>query len=103
MKDRLKDFKKDLRTAGVLNPQLLMNKLQKIRLSDLELEIIRLRYIDGLLIKQIVFYTHHCENWIKKVNQKATNKILDGLTTADLVELGINPEAPARLLYYNEY
>ena len=103
MKDRLKDFKKDLRTAGVLNPQLLMKKLARLKLSDLELEIIRLRYVDGLLIKQIVFYTHHCETWIKKVNQKATKKILDGLTTADLVELGINPEAPASLLYYNEY
>ncbi len=101
--DKLAEFKKDLRTAGVTNPQLLMKKLQKLDLSDLEIEIIKLRYIDGLLIKQICFQTRHCETWIKRVNYKATQKILDGLTTADWLELGVDPKAPLRSLYYSDY
>ena len=97
--DKLKKIKKDLRIAGMINPELLMHKLQRLGLSDLELEIIKFRYVDGLLIKQIAFNTGHCQAWIKKANQKVLKKLLDLLTTADLRELGVASEATLRTLY----
>ena len=97
--DKLKKIKKDLRIAGQINPELLMHKLLRLGLSDLELTIIKARYIENKLIKQIAFDTGHCETWIKKENHKVLLRLLDELTTADLRELGVYSEATLRMLY----
>lgn len=95
----LKNFKDDLRTAGRKNPQLLINKFVALEFSELELSILKLRYIDGLLIKQIAYHTGHGEAWIKRVHRKATLKLLDNMTMADLLELGLSLKATLRPLY----
>ena len=95
----LKNFKDDLRTAGRKNPQLLINKFVALEFSELELSILKLRYIDGLLIKQIAYHTGYGEPWVKKVYRRATLKLLDRLKLADLLELNIDLQAPSRLLY----
>ena len=97
--DKLKKIKKDLRIAGTVNPELLIRKLQRLGLSNLELEIIKERYIDIKLIKEIAYNTKHCEAWIKKAHQKVLTRLLDELTTADLRELGVASEATLRTLY----
>jgi U3 small nucleolar RNA-associated protein 14 len=97
--DKLKKIKKDLRIAGIVNPELLMKKLQRLGLSNLELEIIKERYIDIKLIKEIAYNTGHCEAWIKKAHQKVLTRLLDLLNTADLRELGVASEATLRTLY----
>lgn len=95
----LKKFKDDLRAAGRRNPQLLTNKLEKLDFSELELSILKYRYIEGLLIKQIAYRTGYGEPWVKKVYRRATLKLLDRLKLADLLELNIDLQAPSRLLY----
>lgn len=95
----LENFKRDLRLAGKRAPQLLMQKFEKIGLSGLELAIMKLRYCDGLLIKQIPDLVSVGERWVKKVHMKATIKALDGFNALDLVELGIPIKATPKTLY----
>lgn len=95
----LKKFKEDLRNAGRKNPQLLTHKLEAMNFSDFELSILKFRYIDGLLFKQIAYHTQRGETWVKKVHRKATLKLLDRFNLADLLELDIDIKAPSRLLY----
>lgn len=95
----IKKFKEDLREAGRRHPQLLIQKFETFRLSELELSIMKLRYVDGLLIKQIAYETGYGETWVKKVHRKATLKILDTMKLADLLELGLCLQKPPRLLY----
>ena len=95
----LQKFKEDIRNAGRKNPELLEQKLQALELSCLELTIMKLRYIDGLMIKQIPAVVFVGERWIEKVHAKAVSKALDGLTAADLLELGIHIKATPKTLY----
>lgn len=95
----LKNFKDDLRAAGKRNPELLMKKLEKLELSELELAIMKFRYIDGLLIKQIPILASVGERWVKKIHCKATQKALDGWNIADLIDLGIPIKATPGTLY----
>lgn len=90
----IKKFKEDLREAGRKHPQLLIQKFEKLRLSELELSIMKLRYVDGLLIKQIPYETGRGIQWVKKVHHKATLKILDGFDVADFLELDVSLKAP---------
>lgn len=95
----LKKFKDDIRAVGRRNPQLLINKLDRLDFSELELSILKYRYIEGLLIKQIAYQTGYTQRWIKRVHQKATLKALDGLNVADLLELGVPLKRASRPLY----
>lgn len=99
MNDGIKLFRDDLRRAGQKNPQLLTKKLEALGFSDLEFSIMKFRYIDGLLIKQIAFKASVSERWVKSVHHKATIKALDALKPADLLELGIELKATLRPLY----
>lgn len=95
----LENFKHDLRLAGKRTPQLLMQKFEAIGLSGLELDIMKFRYCDGLLIKQIPNLVSVSERWVKKVHLKATIKALDAFSAADLVELGIPIKITPKTLY----
>jgi hypothetical protein len=99
MKDGIDKFKDDLRVAGLKNPQLFIKKLEQLGLSKLEFNIMKLRYIDGLLIKQMPDLLQIEDRWIKRVHSRAIIKALDGLSVADLLELGVHIEATPRTLY----
>ena len=99
MTDGVERFKEGLRFAGANNPQLLISKLERIGLTKLELNIMKMRYIEGLLIKQIPEFVQAEERWVKKVHSRAIIKTLDGLTVLDLLELGIPIKVTLRTLY----
>lgn len=99
MDDGLRKFKDDLRKAGREHPQLLIKKLKLVGLSELEFSIMRDRYVDGLLVKQIAYKYNLCERWIKKVHRKATTKTLDSIKASDLLELGVHFTDTLRALY----
>ena len=44
-------IKEELRRLGKKSPQLLLNKLEAVELSNLEFLIMKLRYIEGLSFK----------------------------------------------------
>lgn len=73
----IKKFKGSLRLAGRRNPQLLAQKLENLELSDLELIIMKLRYIDGLLFKQILSFIPVEERRMYALHKSAVNKAVD--------------------------
>lgn len=93
----LDKFKKSLLVC--CDKKLLEQKLYALDLSKLELLIMKLRYVDGLLIKQIPELSGVGERWVKKVHAQAIIKTLDGLTINDLLELGIPIKATPRTLF----
>lgn len=95
----LENFRAALRCAGQRQPELLMQKFENIGLNRLELTIMKLRYIDGLLIKQIAAQAVVGERWTKKVHLAATLKALDKIKASDLVELEVPLDVTARTLY----
>lgn len=99
MTDGVEKFKEGLRIAGVNNPQLLVEKLERIGLTRLELNIMKMRYIDGLLIKQMPEMLQVEERWVKKVHSRAIIKTLDGFNLLDLFELGIPIKVTLKTLY----
>lgn len=99
MTDGVERFKDDLMSAGREHPQLLIAKLEHVGLNKLELNIMKLRYVDGMLIKQIPDATNKSERWVKSVHSLAIIKTLDGLKVADLVELGMHHDTTSRALY----
>lgn len=99
MKDGVERFKDDLAFVGRHNPQLLIDKLEKVGLSNHEFNIMKLRYIDDLLIKQIPELLSVEERWVKKLHSRAIIKTLDALHEVDLVEMGIHHRFTLRTLY----
>lgn len=99
MRDGVLRFKDDLRRAGRECPQLFIQKLEDIGLTELELRIMKLRYVNGLLIKQLPYVLNKSERWIKRVHSLAILKALDRLKVADLVEIGAHIGATPRALY----
>lgn len=93
----LENFKKSL--LACRNKELLEKKLEALELSKLELIIMKRRYIDGLLVKQIPEFSGVSERWVKKVHARAINKTLDGLQVTDLLELGIPLKVTSRSLF----
>lgn len=93
----LENFKNSL--LACRNKELLEKKLEALELSKLELIIMKRRYIDGLLVKQIPEFSGVSERWVKKVHARAINKTLDGLQVADLLELGIPLKVTSRSLF----
>ena len=69
----------ELRKLGKKNPQLLLKKLKKMDLTELELIILKSRYIDGLFFKQIPEVIGKSESWMYKEHKKAIKKIVDNL------------------------
>lgn len=98
MKDGVDLFKEALRFAGVTKPELLTSKLEGIGLTELELSIIKKRYIDGLLIKQMPEFVCCGERWLKRVHAVAINKVYTRLSAKDLAELGIHLEFTSKPL-----
>lgn len=99
MKDGIERFKDDLAKVGRENPQLLIAKLEHVGLNRQELIVMKLRYVDGLYIKQIPEKLSVEERWAKKLHARAIIKTLDGLYEVDLVEMGIHHKATLRTLY----
>ena len=95
----IEDFKEDLTRIGHDNPELLIHKLEKVGLNRQEFIVMKLRYIDGLFIKQIPEYVHAEERWVKKLHSRAIIKTLDGLYDEDLLELGVHHKFTLRTLY----
>ena len=95
----VEDFKQDLAKIGHNNPELLIHKLEQIGLTKQELSIMKLRYIDGLHIKQIPGNIQAEERWVKKLHARAIIKTLDGLYDEDLLELGVHHKFTLRTLY----
>lgn len=95
----LKKFKYDLREAGKRRPELLKQKLEALNFSELEFSIMKLKYIDGLLMKQIAYNCSVSERWAKRVHAKAVLKSLDALSPADLIALGVHLDSTLRPLY----
>ena len=88
-------IKEELRRLGKKSPQLLLNKLEAVELSNLEFLIMKLRYIEGLSFKQIPeeikkLINHaepYSDSWIFKVHQKALKKTVARLKLADWLGL----------------
>jgi hypothetical protein len=95
----VEDFKEDLRGIGIKNPELLIQKLEQVGLTKQEFIVMKLRYIDGLLIKQIPDHMQAEERWVKKLHYRAIIKTLDGLYDNDLLEMGIHRKFTLRTLY----
>lgn len=95
----IKDFKDDLTRIGHENPELLVKKLEQVGLNKQEFIVMKLRYIDGLFIKQIPEHIQAEERWVKKLHYRAIIKTLDGLYDEDLLELGIHHKFTLRTLY----
>lgn len=72
-------FQEKLRKLGKKNPQLLLKKLKKMELTNLEFIILKLRYVDGLFFKQIPINAGISESWMFKVHKKAITKIVDNI------------------------
>ena len=95
----IEDFKEDLTRIGHDNPELLIHKLEQVGLNKQEFIVMKLRYIDGLFIKQIPEYVQAEERWVKKLHSRAIIKTLDGLYDEDLLELGVHHKFTLRTLY----
>ena len=95
----VEDFKEDLRVIGIKKPELLIQKLEQVGLTKQEFIVMKLRYIDGLLIKQIPDHMQAEERWVKKLHYRAIIKTLDGLYDNDLLEMGIHRKFTLRTLY----
>jgi DNA-directed RNA polymerase specialized sigma subunit len=73
------DIIAELRKLGKKNPQLLLEKLEKMELTSLEFIILKSRYIDRLFFKQIPEIIGKSESWMYKVHKQAIKKIDDNL------------------------
>ena len=71
----------ELRRVGKTSPELLKQRLEAVDLTDLEFLIMKLRYIDGLLFKQIKVGIS--ERQMFKVHKKAIEKTVAKLRLAD--------------------
>lgn len=69
------DIIAELRKLGKKNPQLLLEKLEKMELTSLEFIILKSRYIDRLFFKQIPEVIGKSESWMYKVHKQAIKKI----------------------------
>lgn len=90
--DGQKKIIKELQKLGKRNPELLLARLLKVDLTDLELAIMKHRYINGLRFKQIPDCddVNVCENWVYKVHKSALLKTVDGLKLAEYLALFVN-------------
>ena len=77
----MKKVCEELRRVGKTSPELLKQRLEAVGLTDLELLIMKLRYIDGLLFKQIKVGIS--ERQMFKVHKKAIEKTVAKLKLAD--------------------
>lgn len=85
----------ELRRLGKKSPQLLLNKLEAVELSDLEFLIMKLRYVEGLGFKQIPGEIKklinqaepYSDSWVFKVHKKALKKTVARLKLADWLGL----------------
>ena len=77
----MKKICEELRRVGKQSPELLKQRLEVVGLNDLELLIMKLRYIDGLLFKQIKVGIS--ERQMFKVHKKAIEKTVAKLRLAD--------------------
>ena len=77
----MKKVCEELRRVGKTSPELLKQRLEAADLTDLELLIMKLRYIDGLLFKQIKVGIS--ERQMFKVHKKAIEKTVAKLRLAD--------------------
>ena len=98
MEDLLKKFKGVLHKIGLSDPELLISKLEGIGLTDLEFSIIKMRYIDGLYVKQMPEFARRGERWLKRVHAVAINKVYSRLSAKDLAELGVHFEFTSKPL-----
>jgi DNA-directed RNA polymerase specialized sigma subunit len=73
------DIIAELRKLGKKNPQLLLEKLEKMELTSLEFIILKSRYIDRLFFKQIPEVIGKSESWMYKVHKQAIKKIDDNI------------------------
>lgn len=80
---------KELQKLGKRDPELLLARFQTVDLTDLELAIMKHRYIDGLIFKQIPCCddVNVSENWVFKVHKTALLKTIDGLKLAEYLTL----------------
>lgn len=87
--DDNKKITKLLRKAGRKEPQLLLARFQNTDLTDLELAIMKHRYIDGLGFKLIPYCDDVCisENWMYKVHKKALEKTIYKLELLEYLAL----------------
>ncbi len=77
----------EMRKLGKKNPELLLQKLEAVELTDLEFLIMRLRYIDGLVFKQIPDIAGVSERWVYKVHKKAAQKTAASIKLAEWLAL----------------
>ena len=68
-----------LKKIGRERPETLIERLNSLGLSDTECEIVKLRYIDGLLFKQILDKVNIKERYMYRVHKKAITKAVDNI------------------------
>ena len=73
----------ELRNLGKKHPELFKQRLEAVDLSDLEFLIMKLRYIDGLVFKQIPDMVGVCQRHVYKVHKSAIEKTVAKLKLAD--------------------
>ena len=87
--DEQKKIIRLLHKAGRKEPELLLTRFQSVDLTDLELAIMKHRYIDKLGFKQIPYCddVRVSENWVFKVHKKALKKTVDKLELTEYLAL----------------
>lgn len=85
-----------LRLAGRRNPELLMKRFEALGFSELELVIMKLRYIDGLLFKQIVDQIPVGERRMFNLHKSALQKTVDGAIAEFMQVFGCSKSAVER-------
>lgn len=73
----------ELRNLGKKHPELLKQRLEVVDLTDLEFFIMKLRYIDGLVFKQIPDIVGVKERYMYKLHKSAIEKTVAKLKLAD--------------------
>lgn len=76
----------ELKELGKKHPFLLKRIFEASNLNNLEFEVLKSRYIDGLLFKQIEFRTGRSERQIYRCHKSGIRKTVDRFNMAGLLD-----------------
>lgn len=80
------ELKEELYRLGREEPEVLLNKMERAGLSEIEMKIVRLRYIECQGFKQIDYIINYSEDGRKKAHTRACNKIIKRFKVSDFLE-----------------
>lgn len=83
----MRKVKEELKRVGEKYPLLLTKVFDVSNLSELEYIILKGRYIDGLLFKQIEYLTGKSERYVYRCHENAIKKTVEKFNILDLLNL----------------